>query len=51
MIYPELLQKLINFYKRLPGVGEKSAERMALATLEINEEDITTFASDIVRGI
>lgn len=50
MIYPELLQKLINFYKRLPGVGEKSAERMALATLEINEEDITTFASDIVRA-
>ena len=50
MIYPELLQKLINFYKRLPGVGEKSAERMALATLEIQDEDINNFANDIVKA-
>ncbi len=34
MIYPDLLQKLINYYKKLPSVGDKSAERMALATIE-----------------
>lgn len=50
MIYPELLQKLINFYKRLPGVGEKSAERMALATLDIPLSDIENFADDIVKA-
>lgn len=38
--YPEKLEHLIEFYKKLPGVGEKSAERMALATLEIPLEDI-----------
>ena len=50
MIYPELLQKLINFYKRLPGVGEKSAERMALATIELDDKEINNFASDIVKA-
>ncbi len=40
MVYPETLQKLINFYKKFPGVGEKSAERMALATIEFSDEDI-----------
>jgi len=38
--YPELLSQLIDFYKKLPGVGEKSAERMALATLNLSNEDI-----------
>ncbi len=48
MIYPELLQKLIDFYKRLPGIGEKSAERMALATITLNEEDTNEFADNII---
>lgn len=38
--YPEKLEQLIEFYKKLPGVGEKSAERMALATLLIPLEEI-----------
>jgi len=38
--YPEKLEQLMEFYKKLPGVGEKSAERMALATLDISLEDI-----------
>ena len=28
MIYPKLLQNLIDYLKKLPGIGEKSAERM-----------------------
>lgn len=48
MIYPELLQKLISFYKKLPGVGEKSAERMALATIEFKKNEIKDFSSSIV---
>ncbi len=43
-LYPESLEQLIEFYKKLPGVGEKSAERMALATLNLNIDDIE-FAS------
>ena len=48
MIYPESLQKLINFYKKLPGIGEKNAERMALATADLNSEDIAEFSSDLL---
>jgi len=45
MIYPESLQNLINYYKKLPGIGDKSAERMALATLEFSKEDINKFSN------
>ena len=50
MIYPETLQKLINYYKKLPGIGEKSAERLALATIDFKEEDINTF-SDALKNV
>ena len=47
MIYPESLQNLINYYKKLPGIGDKSAERMALATLEFTKEDISKFSKSL----
>lgn len=46
-IYPEKLERVIEFYKKLPGIGEKSAERLALATLEMKEESIFSFSEDI----
>ena len=45
MIYPTSLEKLINYYKKLPGIGEKNAERLALATLNFKEEDINEFSA------
>ncbi len=33
--YPTELENLIDFFKKLPGVGEKSAERHALAVLDM----------------
>ena len=48
MIYPELLQNLINYFKKLPGVGDKSAERMALAILELDSKEIEDFAKNLV---
>ncbi len=50
MIYPELLQKMISFYKKLPGVGDKSAERMALATLDLKKEDINDFSKALLES-
>ena len=47
MIYPDSLQKLITYLKKLPGIGEKSAERMALAILDLSSEDINNFAKSI----
>lgn len=49
MIYPDSLQKLINYYKKLPGIGEKSAERMALVTLELSKSDIDNFSEALIN--
>jgi recombination protein RecR len=37
------LQALIESFEKLPGVGSKSAERMAQAILEFSEEDVSQF--------
>ena len=47
MIYPESLEKTIDFFKKLPGIGEKSAERLALATLDLPEDEIIGFSDTI----
>src|SRR5574344_1065402 len=47
MIYPDSLLKLISFYKKLPGIGEKSAERLALATLDFSDEDVVYFSKSL----
>lgn len=47
MIYPEKLEKIIEFYKKLPGIGEKSAERLALATLDMSQDEISVFSEDL----
>lgn len=48
MLYPESLQNLINCYKKLPGVGEKSAERMALCSLEFDFDTSSNFAQALL---
>ena len=48
MKYPLTLQNLIECYKKLPGIGEKTAERYALATLELNEDVIQLFSKSIL---
>lgn len=47
MIYPRSLSNLINSLKDLPGVGEKTAERMALAMLDFDSNKLETFAKAI----
>ncbi len=47
-IYPDSLEALIEFYKKLPGVGEKSAERMALSTLNLSLEEIEEASRNLV---
>lgn len=50
MKYPADLEKLISYYKKLPGIGEKSAERLAIATLEFKEEEIKDFSETLVNA-
>jgi recombination protein RecR len=42
--YPKSLRVLIESYKKLPGIGEKSAERLALATLNMDTEVVNQFS-------
>ena len=50
MNYPKTIRDLIDCYKKLPGVGEKTAERMALSTLEM-EDDIINLFSDSLKNL
>lgn len=47
MKYPATIQNLIECFKRLPGIGEKTAERLALSVLEIDENTITLFSDSL----
>ena len=47
MLYPETINNLIDCYKKLPGIGEKTAERMALYCLEMDEDVLELFADSL----
>ena len=46
-LYPEAIKNLINCYKKLPGIGEKTAERMALFSLELEQETVDLFSESL----
>lgn len=47
--YPKSLEEVIESFKKLPGVGEKSAERYALSLLELSEEELDSFSKSIKK--
>lgn len=49
MLYPQTINDLIECYKKLPGIGEKTAERMALYSLELDQEIIDLFAQSLLN--
>ena len=50
MRYPESFTKLVDHLKKLPGVGKKSAERMAYQIIEMDAEFLNGFASSLVES-
>ncbi len=46
-VYPDILENLIEYLKKLPGIGEKTAERYALALLKLSKEELSDFADTI----
>lgn len=48
MKYPQTFENLINGLKKLPGVGSKSAERMAYQILSMENEDISFLANSLL---
>jgi recombination protein RecR len=48
LFYPEPIAKLIESFSRLPGVGTKTATRLAFHVLRMKEEDVLQFAKSLV---
>lgn len=49
MNYPKTIKDLIECFKRLPGIGEKSAERLALSTINMDNDIIKLFATSLTN--
>jgi len=45
----ECLEKLINSFSKLSGVGYKTAEKYAYNIINLNEEDVKLFAENLVN--
>ena len=49
-MYPTILKKIIEDFERLPGIGEKTAERLALYLVtQMDNEDIISFSDHLKR--
>lgn len=49
MFYPEPISRLIDAFSRLPGVGPKTAGRLAFHVLRMKEDDVLDFAKSLVN--
>lgn len=47
MKYPNTIQNLIECFRRLPGIGDKTAERLALSVLEIDDDTVKLFSDSL----
>ena len=50
MQYPEPIEKLIESYMKLPGLGSKNATRLAFFTIDMDEDDVTSFAKALISA-
>lgn len=46
-MFPSNLKKVIDCFKKFPGIGEKTAERLAFSLLDFNKEQLTIFSNSI----
>ena len=45
--YPDALHELIHSFARLPGIGKRTAERLAIAVLDWEEADLALFGQQL----
>lgn len=48
MQYPEPIARLIDSYMKLPGIGQKTATRLAFYTIDMKEEVVNEFAKSLL---
>jgi recombination protein RecR len=49
MFYPKPIAKLIDSFSMLPGVGKRTAARMAFHVLRMKDEDVRTFSEALIE--
>ena len=47
-MYPDILTKTIESFKKFSGIGEKTAERLSLSILDMSLEDVNNFSKYVV---
>jgi recombination protein RecR len=50
MYYPEPISKLIDSFMKLPGIGPKTASRLAFFVLEMKEDTVLDFAKALINA-
>ena len=46
-MYPKCIRNVIDCFKNLPGIGEKTAERLAFSLIGLSKENLTSFSAAI----
>ena len=46
-MYPKCIKNVIDCFKNLPGIGEKTAERLAFSLIGFSKENLTSFSAAI----
>ena len=50
MLYPTPIAKLIESFSKLPGIGIKTATRLAFYTIGMSDEDVNDFAKNLLAA-
>ena len=50
MYYPEPISKLIDSFMKLPGIGPKTAARLAFFVLTMKEDDVLSFSKALIEA-
>ncbi|MFR3500405.1 MAG: recombination mediator RecR [Streptococcus thermophilus] len=50
MLYPTPIAKLIDSFSKLPGIGAKTATRLAFYTISMSVEDVNDFAKNLLAA-
>ena len=50
MLYPTPIAKLIDSFSKLPGIGIKTATRLAFYTIGMSDDDVTEFAKNLLAA-
>ena len=48
--YPVAIEKLIEEFAKLPSIGQKTAQRLALHVLNLPEDEVKEFAGALVKA-